>query len=139
MRNTQKLVPLSQSGHSNPSRSHSILEGLGGDSRDGVTAGQFKWSSIGSFSFSLRNQLSDPVSDVSYIVIFYDRHKQPIDFRLLRFEDTIPAGLAKRIDGGYVADSVREIVEDTPYGHIRAEDPQSGAVEFRILDFRVLK
>jgi hypothetical protein len=139
-----------ESGHSpNPSRSHSILEGLGGDSRDGVTAGQFKWNTSYTFTFSLRNQLSDPISDVSCVIVFYDRNKVPVDSKLLKFDDTIPPGLAKRVKNShvetYLDPSVKDLVEErlpndpAPYDYSRAEDPQSGAVEFRILDFRVLK
>jgi S1-C subfamily serine protease len=149
LKNVKEPAPLSQSGHSTESaRPQSILEGLGGDSRDGVTAGQFKWGYLGFFTFSLRNQLSDPIRDVSCIVIFYDRKKQGVDFKLLHFNDIIPPGLAKRVEspvGDRVDPSVKEIVEErlrgdpAPYDYRRAEDPQSGAVEFRILDFRVIR
>jgi S1-C subfamily serine protease len=155
LKNAKEPVPFNQSVNSNPSRSHSILEGLGGDSRDGVTAGQFKWAFNGSnFTFSLRNQLGDPISDVSCAVIFYDRSKQPIEFQLVHLDDTIPPGLARRVRGSYLDDSVYLLVEkllpgehgeDPSYGRLgesgfkRAEDPQSGAVEFRILDFRVVR
>lgn len=143
LRNAKQPLPLSRSEQA-PSRSRSIMEGLGGDSRDGIKAGQFLW--VGSpneeFTFSLRNQLGDAVSNVSCIVIFYDKNKQPIESKLVRFDDTIPPGLAKRVHGYGLDESVFDLVECGKSGCSyprRAEDPQSGAVEFRILDFRVVK
>jgi hypothetical protein len=145
LRDAKYPVPLKQSGNPNATRPRSILEGLGGDSRDGVTAGQFKWGvSSTTFTFSLRNQLSDPITDVSCVVIFYDRNKQPVDSKLLQVRDIILPGLAKRVGNENRAEdfldlSVKEIVEGTYIGGVRAEDPRSGAVDFRILDFRVVK
>jgi len=153
LRNRKEPVPFSQSGRSSPSRSHSILEGLGGDSRDGVTVSHFRlfWSDAAyAFSFSLRNELGDPITDVRLVVVFYDRRKQPIDFKLLHFDEVIPPGLAKRLDGGYIESSVLGyMVERLPteppdlHPYIDWEqkilEHEADLIDFRVLDFRVLK
>ena len=58
------------------------------------------------------------------LVVFYDKSGTPIDF-VSMVADRIPAGLAKRMTG-LVDSSVQELTE-------------SGRVELRIVDFRIVE
>lgn len=133
-------------------REKSILAEFGGRGVEGVVGDNFLWkygSPIGSFTFSLRNLLREPVKDIVCLVIFYDDYGKPIDTFLqiycpdksspldkLYDWDTrgrvIPGGLAIRVRGE-VDGSVQELT--TPRG---SKTPQT-RVEFRILDFRIVQ
>ena len=85
----------------------------------------------GAYSFSLKNQLREPVQNVHVLVIFYDSQNSPIDTNLVKYTGMIPPGLAKRLSGK-TDGSVQKIT--TPY---RSDTP-STRVEFRILDFEIV-
>jgi hypothetical protein len=100
---------------------------LGGRSSGGIVGSQFAWKATdllafyGDFSFSLRNQLREPVKEVRYVVIFYDRNGKPVEtYEGTTYGNEMPPGLAKR-ETGSVDDSVR---------------PLTARVEIRILDFK---
>jgi hypothetical protein len=145
LNNRRPPSPLSQLDPSPPPPLAPVLEGIGGDSRDGLVLGQFLWDQRSNelYSFSIRNQLSQPIRGIKCVVTFYDRNKQPIDFQLLEFEEIIPPGLAKRVKGKPLDASVAAIVESDGRGFWsvprRAEDPKSGAVQFRVIDFAIAK
>jgi hypothetical protein len=145
LNNRKPLSGLSQLDPSPPAAKSSVLEGIGGDSREGLVLGQFLWDphSNDLFSFSIRNQLSEPIRRVKCVVTFYDRNKQPVDYQVLQFDDIIPPGLAKRVKGNPLDSSVSYIVESDGRGFWsvprRAEDPNSGAIEFRVMDFVIAK
>jgi S1-C subfamily serine protease len=113
---------------------HSILADLGGRSSEGVAAGQLTWEysqlQEGSYAFSLRNQLRENVKNVYCLVIFYDAQSNPIDIDVVRYQDLIPAGLAKRVTSK-VDGSVQKLT--TQKGSM---SPRT-KVEFRILDFGI--
>lgn len=95
---------------------------------EGVEGTDFVWGGImpeihkdGSFSFSIRNKLNRPVKDVSWIVIFYNKHDEPIEVDEWKFHRTIRAGLAKR-ETGRVGDEIPKLAH---------------RVEIRIIDFRI--
>lgn len=114
----------------------SLLDDFGGRSAEGLTGGKLTWNlahvQSGSYSFSLRNQLRENVSNVYCFVIFYDAQGDPIDVDVVHFRDPIPAGLAKRVDSK-VHDSVQELT--TRFG---LKTPHT-KVEFRILDFEIME
>jgi hypothetical protein len=125
-----------------------ILGDLGGRSTEGVSAGQFRWDDDGrSFTFSLRSRLPEAVTGVICLVVFYDRNRNPIDYDMVQSSDVIPPGLARRVQGHHLDFSIFGIVESLVPGdpdkgsgrHYAAEDPSSGRVEFRILDFRIVR
>jgi hypothetical protein len=135
---------LSQSSTSAPAQDHSVFEGLGGDSRDGLALGQFRWDCDSYncyFSFSVRNQLNESVRAVKCLVIFYDTNREPVDSKVVQVEEVIAPGSAKRVVAQFVADSVFKIVEagSPDSSHRRAENPRSGAVQFRVLDFAIAR
>lgn len=133
-------------------REKSILAEFGGRSVEGVVGDNFLWEgyTLGSFTFSLRNLLREPIKDIVCLVIFYDDYGKPIDTLLRvycqdesspydwRTSDSrtrgrvIPGGLAIRVEGS-VDKSVRELT--TPE---YSKTPRT-RVEFRILDFRVVQ
>jgi len=126
--NMKQVTPLSAKMTSKEKKS--IIDGLGDRSSDGVIGEQFEWKYImGDYTFSLRNQLSEPVKDVYCLVIFYDRADNPIDIDVVRYSGIIPAGLAKRLESK-VDVSVQKLTTDT-YKY-------KSKVEFRILDFKII-
>ena len=125
--------PLAQA--SPTSNRRSILADLGGRSTEGVIGGQLIWEwthgFFGDYSFTIRNQLRDNVRDVYCMIIFYDRTGNPIDIDLIRLEEIIPAGLARRVTGK-VDSSVQRFTSN------RGDENPSTRIEFRILDFDIV-
>lgn len=66
---------------------------------EGVTVRQFIWDKENHFSFSLYNQLKEPVVRVGWVAIFNDANGVPVDFIQNSFSGIIPPGLAKRVHG----------------------------------------
>lgn len=120
----------------------SILAGLGNRSTDNVEGTRFIWDGPGQFggySFSLKNNLHDPIKDVYCLVIFYDLKDTPIDVDEIRFAGVIPGGLAKRLTGR-VTESVEKL--NTPISpfdqSMRGQREAKGTVELRILYFELV-
>lgn len=82
---------------------NTIMDNLGGRSTEGVTTGSFLWEhpslATGFFSLSLRNQLREPVKNVKFLLIFYDKDGESIESSPIVFEGIIAPGLAKRVTG----------------------------------------
>lgn len=114
----------------------SILDEFGGKSAEGVTGGKLIWefaaAQIGSYSFSLRNQLRENITDVYCLVIFFDVQGDPIEVDAVLYQNLIPAGLAKRVTS-MVDGSVQELT--TRSG---SKIPHT-KVEFRILHFEIIE
>ena len=114
----------------------SLLDDFGGRSAEGLTGGKLTWdlahAQSGYYSFSLRNQLRENVSNVYCLVIFYDDQNDPIEVDVVHFRDPIPAGLAKRVNSK-VHDSVQELTTQ-----VGLKTPHT-KVEFRILDFEIME
>ncbi len=109
----------------------SILADLGGRSSEGVIGGQLAWDLpgnqfSGAYSFSLRNQLREPVKNVYCLLIFRDVQGNPLDVDVVEFKGLIQAGLAKRVTSR-VHESVGVLTKW-----------RDSAVEFRILDFEIV-
>lgn len=90
----------------------------------------FQWESpaiLSWFSFSIKNNLDYEIKNVSFIVIFYDVNKQPIDVFNSKTDIIIPSMLAKRT-------SVlnKESTSSTLYKLTKS-------VEIRILDFEIVE
>lgn len=121
--------PLAQAKPTKTQRS--ILADLGGKSSEGVVGGHLAWNLpgnkfSGSYSFSLRNQLREPVKNVHCLLVFRDAQGTPLEVDIVKFNGIIPAGLAKRVTSR-VHESIGVLTKwrDT-------------AVEFRILDFEIV-
>ncbi len=136
------VAPLSAK--TRPRQEKSILDDLGERNTEGVVAGQLTWDShiqSGNYSFSLRNQLRQGVTNVYCLVVFYETFGNPIDIDIIQLSGVIPAGLAKR-----VTSKVDQSVEmlNTPIRSIdllRSPPPRypQSRVEVRILDFRIVE
>lgn len=131
----QKPEPLS----SRPAKMEkSILEELGGGkTTDAIVGNSFTFDTpgiVGEFSFSLVNQLREPVKNVVCLLAFFDPDGNPIDVSSIRYPSVIPAGLAKRING-----RVDRSVEQLSVGRTLEPYPRrpKGRIEFRILDFEI--
>jgi hypothetical protein len=114
----------------------SILGDLGGRSTEGVVGEQLTWeyeyNQWGYYAFSLRNQLRDNIDNVYCLVVFYDSLERPIDVDVVQYFGVIPVGLAKRVTSS-VDGSVQKLT--TPRGSMIPKT----RVEFRILDFRIVR
>lgn len=109
----------------------SILADLGGRSSEGVVGGQLTWDLpgnqfSGTYSFSLRNQLREPVKNVYCLLIFRNAQGDPLDVDVVKFNGIIPGGLAKRVTSR-VHESIGVLTKW-----------RDSAVEFRILDFEIV-
>jgi hypothetical protein len=115
----------------------SIVQHLGGTkSTEGVVGSQLEWgnemmvltpSRTGiayseSFTFSIRNELSEAVTKVYCLVVFYDKDGKPVDTYEARLPGPVQPGLAKRVTGE-VDWSVKNLAH---------------TVKFRVLDFEVV-
>lgn len=120
----------------------SILDELGGGkSTDGVTAGTFTYDNsyqFGEFSFSLVNQLTEPIKNVYCLVVFFDTNGSPLDVSVIQYPGIIPAGMAKRVNG-YVDKSVEKLNCPLPGFELNFPPPRKpkGKIEFRILNFEI--
>jgi hypothetical protein len=108
----------------------SILADLGGRSSEGVVGAQLTWDLpdnefSGRYSFSLRNQLREPVKNVYCLLVFRDEEGNALDVDVVRFSDVVPPGLARRV-ASEVHPSIGVLTKW-----------QGSAVEFRILDFEI--
>jgi hypothetical protein len=107
----------------------SILADLGGRSLEGVIGSHFAWNDnqfMGYYTFSIRNNLREPVRDVVCLVIFYARDGLPIETEFVTIRGPIGGNLAKRSpqSGRILADEVRNLTART---------------EMRVLDFRLVE
>lgn len=114
----------------------SILNDLGGRNTEGVIGHTFLWDFgadvFGGYTFSLQNKLRTPVNNVYCLIVFYDRKGDPIDIDVIHYQDTIPAGLAKRISSS-VDGSVYKLTTERPSLKLVTK------LEFRILDFQIVE
>jgi hypothetical protein len=122
---TGPLKPLVEATPTKAQRS--ILADLGGRSLEGVLGSSFAWNDnpyMGYYTFSVRNNLREPVQDVACLVIFYGRDGLPIETELTVVKGPIGGNLAKRPErlGRIPADEVRDLTTKT---------------EIRVLDFRL--
>ena len=119
--------PLTQTKPAKTQRS--ILAGLGGRGLEGVAGSHFSWTDnrfMGNYTFSVRNNLREPIRDVLCLVIFYARDRLPIETELVKIQGPIGGKLARRSrkGGRTSADEVRNLTAKT---------------EIRVLDFRLVE
>ena len=85
----------------------------------------FRWESDnGDYTFSIKNELENPIMDIEIRLIFYDYLDNVIDFQTMKPSVTIPQGFAKRFRGK-VDSSTQKIVQkvETPKPPKWATDP----------------
>ena len=125
LRRTGPPMPLRQAKMAETQQS--VLAGFGAGSPEGVVASHFAWndnSLMGYYTFSVRNNLREPIRDVLSIVIFYAQDGLPIETEFIRMPGPIGGRLARRSPraGRLESDQVRNLTAKT---------------EIRILDFRL--
>ena len=120
---------------------------------EGIEGFSFRWDKDrpGGYSYSIKNKLKYPITDVIVMVVFYDYSGNVIDFQQMDFNSILPAGLSKRMRGE-VDSSTMEIVNETDPKRMpdfRGKDealkwlenkkeigPKRGWVEIKVLKFR---
>ena len=107
----------------------SILADLGGRGSEGVVGSHFSWNSIGflgKYTFSVRNNLREPIRSVLCLVIFYAHDGLPIETDFVTIPGPIPGKLARRSPsmGRVETDQVRSLTAKT---------------EIRVLDFKLVE
>lgn len=117
--------PLAQAKPTKAQRS--ILADLGGRSSEGAVGSHFAWNDndfMGYYTFSVRNNLREPIQHVVCLVIFYGHDGLPIETELSVIDEPIGGNLAKRSKrlGRINADEVRNL---------------TAKPEIRVLDFRL--
>jgi hypothetical protein len=120
----------------------SLLSRLGGGSAsEGVVGDRLQWQGEfgmdGQYSVTLRNKLSEPVTDVVALVIFYDRAGEPLDTDLIAFQGVIPPGLGRRATGE-VDVSVKRMTTDKGPSIMYSLTP-AAKVAVRVLNFSIAR
>jgi hypothetical protein len=127
MGNAGPTRPLTEGNATGAKRS--ILADLGGRSSEGVIGSHFAWTNnqfMGHYTFSVRNNLHEPIRDVVCLVIFYARDGLPIETEFVTVRGPVGGNLASRSPqhGRIPADEVRNLTAKT---------------EIRVLDFRLVE
>lgn len=120
---TPDLLPLS-SQRRTIAQGTSILDALVASGLEEVKAENLAWSRFGgglwSLNFTIRNNLREAITDIYYLVVFYDARGNPVDVQEQKLTAVVPGRLGKRT-GIFVSSDVYKI---------------KARVEFRFLDFR---
>lgn len=89
------VAPL-QSASKRSSGPTSIIDGLGTRTEEGVIATDFTWG-ISGYEIRFINKLPVAVSQISVVVVFYDRSGKMLDFDRFEYQESIPAGLTTTV------------------------------------------
>lgn len=121
----------------------SIIDDLGKRSVEGVVGENFIWSNqlydFGDYSFTLRNQLHESVKDIYCLVVFYDRNGNALDTDIIYYRGIIPGGLGKRVNGSVHASVKRLTTPPSMDNRYLSSFTPKTKVEFRILDFKIIR
>ena len=125
-KNLKPVLPLAKV--SKTKKEKSVTNYLGESNIEGVTVSHFLWWSdavpIGAFTFSIRNNLQQPISKIYCLVVFYDKDDLPIDSITVYIEGPVMANLAKRSPESHVDSSVQKLTK---------------RVDVRVLDFKIME
>jgi len=132
------LKPLTQT---KPTKQRSILSDLGGKSTEAVVVENLVWDNKffigGDYSYTIKNKLREPVKGIVGILIFYDLKGNPIDFQMISYENIVPGGFGKRVNGR-VDESVKRLSTRPRPGYDNSHD-RPDKIEYRILFFDVVE
>lgn len=137
--------PAKPLGQADPAKvQRSILSDFGRRSVEGVVGGTFAWKNQlyemdGGYTITLRNLLREPVRNVYCLVVFYDRNGSPLDVDMLLHRDIIPAGLGRRISGSVDASIKRLTTPPSADNQFLSSFAPTTRVEFRVLDFEMIR
>lgn len=121
------VAPL-QSASKRSNASTSITDGLGTRTEEGVIATDFRMNWVRSYQIRLTNKLPVAVSQISVVVVFYDRFGKVLDFDRVNYRESIPAGLTKDVEQTYVLDKIQS--ETWYHGHATFK------TELRVIGFK---
>ncbi len=136
------MKPLTALTETTASRNRpSITSSAGALSEDAVVAVNFRWSredlkELPYYVFTLRNKLREPVTSISYVIIFYGDNDEPIHSELGVYGGPILGSLAKTVESldvtgsnkyRYAPQISREVLKVT------------NRVEIRVLDFQMMR
>ena len=121
-------------------RQRTIWADFGGPSTDAIIGKEFVWKhsyqnpffSKAEYSFSLKNNLREAVSNVICLVIFFGAFGEPVDADLVNYRDIIPGGLARRVKSE-VDQSVQAVTTENNSPRPKRQP------EFRILNFEIIQ
>lgn len=135
----------------------SILGALGGRNTEGVVAEAFSWQSNLSglsirdseYSFTFRNRLQQSVSRIQCLILFIGVNGTPVDFAVIKYDEIIPPGLAKRITESRerveMSKDIALYLSSSSYHILRSTLKVDASVrrltksiQFRVLDFQVI-
>lgn len=136
---TGPVTPLTK--HHAKNYRHSITSRFGGRGTVGVVGEKFLWQSQlddGRYSFTLRNKLRSPVTNIRCLVIIYDRDGLPLDVSYVKYRGIIPPGLAKRLTGRLGANIKSLTTPKSRENRFLFARRPSTRVEVRVLQFDVL-
>ena len=137
-----------QSTSPRPAVSPSIIDGLGTRTEEGVVATDFKLDrelynspddSLRGYTIRLTNKLPVAVSNIDIVIIFYNEAGKMLDFKRIRYEDVIPAGLTKNIWNQFLgADTERALIETWVWHKPKSYDYGHYAfkTDLRVIGFR---
>ncbi len=119
-----------------------------GKLNEGVTITNFTWEAApvsatpaslgqGGFSVSAQNNLREPIRNVFALVIFYDKAGQVVECGVIKFEDIVPAKLARRIKGKVDPSVVQLTTPKSKENQYFFAAQPSTKIEFRILGFEI--
>jgi len=138
------LAPL-QSISPRPSASSSIIDGLGTRSEEGVVATDFQLdydsmnSFINGYKIKINNKHPVAVSNIDILIVFYSEGGKMLDFKRMRYEDVIPAGLTKNIWNQFLGvDTERALIETWTWNNPKHHDigHYTFKTELRVIGFR---
>lgn len=75
----------------------SMLDGLGTKTENGVTVSNYQLGNEGNYEFRLTNKLPVGISDIRFLILYYDASGSLMDFENFSYYSSIPAGLTKTI------------------------------------------
>lgn len=119
-------------------KKQSILNSVGGKSTEGIVATHIRvdnyWKT---YSFSFRNKLREPVTDIMCLVVFYGPQREPLDTSVIAFREIILPGLAKRCSENRIENSVFDIIKGKGQKKSDLSEKFASCMEFRVLDFKI--
>ena len=140
----QELQVMAKVAKDKPAKS--LFSNLGAENAiTGIAGESFLWrggidgslDNDGNFSFALRNRTKQAVKNITGLAIIYGKDGIPADFHEFTFDQQIPPGLAKRLNGKFDANVKPLTTPISKKNQYEYSQSPSTKVEFRVLSFDV--
>ncbi|MHC4674718.1 MAG: S1C family serine protease [Planctomycetota bacterium] len=113
LKKTNKPFPLTNL-YKRPAES--IISEFGEKSTQGITCSHTLWNQLpSSITFSVRNNLRQPVENIQCMIIFADKDYLPIETKTFLVQGPIPPHITKRSSAVYVGSDVRYLTKNVIY------------------------